>query len=63
VGFIVVRSGQARFVHSSYYHPEVGVMSEPLEGNNPLANSHYRIVGSLLDDPMMIKWIQGTDLD
>jgi hypothetical protein len=41
----------------------VGVMSEPLEGNNPLANSHYRIVGSLLDDPMMIKWIQGTDLD
>lgn len=62
VGFIVVRGGQARFVHSSYYHPEVGVMSEPLEGNNPLANSRYRLVGSLLDNAMMRDWITGRDL-
>jgi hypothetical protein len=38
------------------------VMSEPLEGNNPLANSHYRIVGSLLDVAMMRDWITGRDL-
>ncbi len=63
VGFIVVRGGQARFVHSSYYHPEVGVMSEPLAGNNPLANSRYRIVGSLLDAAMMRDWVTGRDLD
>jgi hypothetical protein len=62
VGFIVVRGGQARFVHSSYYQPQVGVMSEPLTGNNPLAHSHYRLVGSLLDDAMMCDWITGRDL-
>lgn len=62
VGFIVVRDGEARFVHSSYYQPEVGVMSEPLQGNNPLAHSHYRIVGHLLGDAMMCAWIEGDDL-
>ncbi len=62
VGFIVVRNGVARFVHSGYYRPEVGVVSEPLGGNNPLANSHYRIVGSLLDEAMMRDWITGRDL-
>jgi len=40
----------------------VGVMDEPLEGNNPLAHSRYRIVGSLLDDPMMRDWVTGRDL-
>lgn len=62
VGFIVVRDGLARFVHSNYYQCEVGVMSEPLEGNNPLSHSHYRIVGRLLGDAMMIAWITGADL-
>ena len=62
VGFIVVRDGLARFVHSNYYQREVGVMSEPLEGNNPLSHSHYRIVGRLLGDAMMIAWITGADL-
>ncbi|MBK8227148.1 MAG: hypothetical protein IPK70_08220 [Flavobacteriales bacterium] len=62
VGFIVVRDGQARFIHSNYYQREVGVMSEPLEGNNPLAHSRYRIVGRLLGDAMMIAWITGADL-
>lgn len=62
VGFIVVRGGVARFVHSNYYQREVGVMSEPLAGNNPLARSRYRIVGRLLGDRMMEAWIQGTDL-
>jgi hypothetical protein len=62
VGFIVKRGDQVRFVHSSYYQREVGVLSEPLEGYNPLAHSRYRIVGSLLGDAMMRAWILGTDL-
>ena len=37
-------------------------MSEPLEGNNPLAHSRYRIVGKLLGDAMMTAWITGADL-
>lgn len=62
VGFIVVRDGRSRFVHSSYYQPETGVMSEPLEGNNPLAHSRYRIIGHLLGDEMIRTWIKGEDL-
>ncbi|MBL7952752.1 MAG: hypothetical protein JNM62_13655 [Flavobacteriales bacterium] len=63
VGFIVCRNGVVRFVHSNYYQREVGVMSEPLDGNNPLAHSHYRIIGGLLGDEMMKAWIRGADLD
>lgn len=62
VGFIVKRGQSIRFVHSNYYRPEVGVMSEPLEGNNPLAHSSYRIVGKLLGDAMMRAWLCGKDL-
>lgn len=62
VGFIVARKGVVRFVHSNYYQRDTGVMSEPLDGHNPLANSRYRIVGSLLGDAMMEAWITGRDL-
>lgn len=62
VGFIVARKDVVRFVHSNYYQRETGVMSEPLEGHNPLAHSRYRIVGSLLGDAMMVAWITGKDL-
>lgn len=57
VGFIRVKSGEARFVHSNYYHPEIGVMAEPLEGRNPLADSRYRYIGKLLDDRMVENWL------
>jgi hypothetical protein len=62
VGFIVNRGAEIRFVHSNYYQRDIGVMSEPLAGHNPLADSRYRIVGSLLGREMMIAWILGTDL-
>ncbi|MBP7513967.1 MAG: hypothetical protein KA791_05440 [Flavobacteriales bacterium] len=63
VGFITRRSGTSRFVHSNYYHREIGVMAEPLDGDNPFAHSRYRIIGKLLDDNMMEAWLQGTSLD
>lgn len=62
VGFIVKSGAEVRFVHSSYYGNATGVISEPLDGYNPLAHSRYRIVGSLLGDAMMEAWIKGTDL-
>lgn len=62
VGFLVRRNGVSRFVHSNYYRPGEGVMSEPLAGDNPLAHSRYRIVGTLLTEELMRAWIAGTDL-
>ena len=63
VGFITRRNGISRFVHSNYYHREIGVMAEPLEGDNPFAHSRYRIIGKLLDDKMMEAWLEGTSLE
>ena len=63
VGFITRRNGTSRFVHSNYYHREIGVMAEPLNGENPFAHSRYRVIGKLLDDQMMEAWLKGTSLD
>jgi hypothetical protein len=60
VGFISVRGTDIQCIHSNYYHREIGVMAEPLEGNNPFAHSHYRVIGKLFDETMMIKWLEGS---
>ena len=62
VGFILYRVDSVRFIHSNYYHPEIGVMSEPLDAAGPFANSRYRVIGKLFDDAMMRRWIQGAAL-
>lgn len=59
VGFISVRRTNIHFIHSNYHHPETGVMAEPLEGNNPFAHSHHRVIGELFDEKMMIQWLDG----
>lgn len=63
VGFITRRNRISRFVHSNYYHREIGVMAEPLDGENPFAHSRYRIIGKLLDDQMMEAWLRHTSID
>jgi len=60
VGFLVVKGKTVRFVHSNYYHADIGVMSEPIYGNNPLNDSSYRIIGTLFTDIMIENWIQGV---
>jgi hypothetical protein len=60
VGYIYKSGGTLRFVHSSYYVPETGVMSEPLEGWNPLNDSRYRVIGKLLGDEMVKRWVTGA---
>jgi len=57
VGFIYYREGKISFVHSNYYQPAKGVMSESLSGKNPLNDSHYRVVGKLFDKEMIENWI------
>lgn len=59
-GLAIVRAdGTARFVHSSYYDP-MSVVSEPLSGDNPFADSRYRVLARLLDADMMKKWLRAT---
>jgi hypothetical protein len=60
VGFISKSGSTFRFIHSSYYRPEIGVTSESLEGWNPLNDSKYRIIGKLLDEEMTKKWIKSV---
>ncbi len=62
VGFIVHFRDTISFVHSSYYRPEIGAMAEPLDGDNPLRDSRYRVIGELLRDEMMRRWIAAETL-
>jgi hypothetical protein len=61
VGYIYKSGRKLRFVHSNYYYPEIGVMSEPLEGVNPLNDSEYRVIGKLLSAEMVKNWITGKE--
>jgi hypothetical protein len=57
VGFIMKNGEAVKFVHSSYYHPEIGVMAEELDSKNPLSDSQYRVIGRILDTAMVKKWL------
>ncbi len=60
VGFVSKIKGRLQFTHSSYYEPETGVMSQDLEGHNPLNDSKYRVLGQILHREMVVNWITGT---
>jgi len=59
VGFVYKSGDEVTFTHASYYDPKIGVQTEPLIGDNPFAKSAYRVVGRLLDEEMIEKWILG----
>jgi len=59
VGFIIVSEGNIKFIHSNYYKPQIGVMSENITSWNPLRDSKYRIIGKLMSDEMVKNWISG----
>lgn len=59
VGYIYYNNDRIQFVHSNYYRPQIGVMSENLIGRNPLNDSKYKIIGKILHDNMVQKWITG----
>ncbi|NDV77599.1 hypothetical protein D0T57_01250 [Dysgonomonas sp. 511] len=60
VGYIYYRDGKMSFVHSNYYKPKTGVMSEPLIGRNPLNDSKYKIIGKIFDREMVLNWVLNT---
>jgi hypothetical protein len=63
VGFIYKNNDSIKFVHSSYYQPSIGVMAEDLDSWNPLRDSKYRVLGRILDDSMIISWINGKRIE
>ncbi|MFH0894880.1 MAG: hypothetical protein V2A54_10640 [Bacteroidota bacterium] len=63
VGFIYKKGSKIKFVHSNYYKKEEGVMSENLDTTNPLKDSKYRVIGRLLDDAMMKKWLMNEKME
>ncbi|MFN8297818.1 MAG: hypothetical protein U0T75_01835 [Chitinophagales bacterium] len=60
VGFVSKVKGKLLFTHSSYYQPDIGVMSEELQGHNPLNDSKYRVLGPMLHREMVVNWIMGN---
>jgi len=63
VGFITKKGNELRFVHSNYYKPHVKVMSQKLTETSPLTDSHYRVIGKILDEEMVKKWILNEKVD
>jgi hypothetical protein len=63
VGFLVVKNKSIKFVHSNYYKPEMGVMEEDIHSVNPLKDSKYRVIGKLMSDEMVMKWIHHSAYD
>ncbi|WP_299221819.1 hypothetical protein [uncultured Aquimarina sp.] len=59
-GFISVDNKKIRFIHASYYKPEIGVMAEVLDSENPLKYSKYRVIGKLLSNAMVHNWINSV---
>ena len=62
VGFLVNRGDGLLFVHSSYVYPWT-VICEDASHSRPLVVSKYRVVGKLLDDAMMRKWLDGSTFE
>ncbi len=59
VGFVFKSGSKVTFTHASYYDPEVGVQTEELNDDNPFTKSAYRVVGRILNQEMIRKWILG----
>lgn len=59
VGFVYKSGDEVTFTHASYYDPEIGVQTEELVGDDPFSKSAYRVVGRILNEEMMRKWILG----
>lgn len=59
VGFVCKSGKKVTFTHASYYDPETGVQTEELDADNPFSKSAYRVVGRILNQEMIRKWILG----
>lgn len=59
VGFLVhTGEGCPQFVHCSFVHPGKA-LTEDIDTDNPLAWSRYRVIGKILTNQMLEKWLEG----
>jgi hypothetical protein len=56
-GFVVHDGTSMAFIHSSYFRPPRAVISEPIDSDNPLKRSKYRMIGKLFGDDLVRKWL------
>ncbi|MGZ4076455.1 MAG: hypothetical protein ACXVDW_02755 [Bacteroidia bacterium] len=63
IGFIKKSGKTLEFIHSNYYYQNEKVMAQSLTCVNPLTDSSYRIIGKILQDDMMKKWILNERYD
>lgn len=59
VGYIIYKNNKITFCHSSYYNPPQSVVNQALTEESPLTDSNYRVIGKILDDKAVEKWING----
>lgn len=61
VGLLINTNGQIDFWHSTFMGPSPDVRRQDISEFSPLTFSRYRVIGKLLNDEMMLKWLQGND--
>lgn len=59
VGFLIYKDDKITFCHSSYYPQHRKVVNQDIMEKSPLIDSKYRVIGKILNDSMMIKWLNG----
>ena len=59
IGYLIYRGGKITFCHSNYYPHQPKVVNDDALSKSPLTDSKYRVIGKILNDRMMRKWIQG----
>lgn len=55
--FVVHDGASMAFIHSSYFRPPRAVITEPLDSDNTLKRSRYRVIGKLFGDELVRKWL------
>ncbi len=59
VGYIIYNKNKITFCHSNYYKTNQKVIIQNTTEKSPLTDSKYVVIGKILTDEMIIKWMFG----
>jgi len=57
-GYVVNNGADLQFCHSAYQRPYNSVACENITESKPLVESNYRVIGKILTNPLIKKWLQ-----